>query len=338
MIRASLYACLAELLAEPPEWMGLPGQEWPLYEALSALAHASPTARYYLSLVAALPATRIEQLSERYHALFYSGQPHYWLYESITTTGRVLGKTTHEMAHLYQSAGLKIIGAELPDHISLELAFLSYLARQESGVSEQSNSLIHESQFLDKHGQWMIDLGHALEESGDEVYAIIGGLLADWLSEAVSYFSHRSYARSHEGHRERINLPAIPYPEDCTLCGFCAQVCPTRALKVLEDDKEALLILNTNVCIHCNKCVRICEFKALKSVPYKEEPKDKDFSTCLEKEDGFPYRILHRSPIVRCQNCGQPIASQAELTYIETRIGEAIWQSLCLDCRAKLYA
>jgi nitrate reductase assembly molybdenum cofactor insertion protein NarJ/Pyruvate/2-oxoacid:ferredoxin oxidoreductase delta subunit len=306
--RADLYALLAELLAEPPEWMSLPGREWPLVETLTQLAAESEAARRHLDLVAALRSEEAHLRRERYASLFQTARPRYWLYESAAKTGKIFGPETFELANLYHTAGLDISGAELPDHISLELAFLSYLA-------SQAESLPLERQFLAKHGAWMIDLGRALQTSGDEVYAVIGALLADWLTEAQApVFADRPLSTVHRP------LPAIPNPDECTLCGFCAQVCPTHALKVMQNAQENYLALTVAACKGCGKCESICDFHALKmSLPM------------LNADETL---ILRRSPHALCEKCGKPIASQAEMDYIARQVGDAPWQHLCLDCRA----
>ena len=168
--RADLYGLLAELLAEPREWMSLPGREWPLFDLLTQLAAESDSAHRHLDLLAGIPSESHDQRRQRYATLFASGRPRFWLYESAAKTGKILGAQTFEMARLYRAAGLEAAGAELPDHISLELTFLSYLAGQIGNLSCQEIL----KQFLEKHGAWMISLGRALKQSGDPVYAPIG--------------------------------------------------------------------------------------------------------------------------------------------------------------------
>ena len=316
---------LAELLAEPPEWMSLPGREWPLFDLLTQLAAESDSAHRHLDLLAGIPSESHDQRRERYATLFASGRPRFWLYESAAKTGKILGAQTFEMARLYRAAGLEAAGAELPDHISLELAFLSYLVGRD-------NISPYEQQFLENHGAWMIDLGRALKQTGDPVYAPIGQFLADWLTEQTQHATRNTGLDTHTVLRSvqertildhqicNTFLPIISNPDDCTLCGFCAQVCPTRALKVMQNAEGDFLSLTTAECIHCNKCERICNFHALKmSLP------------ALSVDETV---ILRQSPHARCQTCGQPIASQAEMNYIVSQIGEAHWQHLCLDCRA----
>ncbi|GAB4504976.1 MAG: hypothetical protein Fur0043_19710 [Anaerolineales bacterium] len=311
-VRADLYALLAELLAEPPEWMTLPGREWPLFETLTQLAAESEAARRARDLVAGIRAEGLNQRRERYAALFQSGRPRFWLYESAAKTGKILGEATFRMAQLLQTAGLGSAGAELPDHISLELAFLAYL-------SGQVEDLSHEQQFLEQHGAWMIDLGRVLQQMGDSVYAPIGALLADWLTERMQPSTFNLQPSTHNA-----LLPTLPNPEECTLCGFCAQVCPTHAIRVLEDHTQTILALDAAECIHCGKCERICDFKALKmGFPSSGE--------AGVRGEGF---ILRRSPVAHCEKCGKPIASQAEMAYIARQVGDAPWQHLCLDCRA----
>ena len=312
--RADLYALLAETLAEPPDWMSLSGREWPLFETVTGLASESQAARRHLDLLAGIPSEGTDQRRKRYAVLFASGRPRFWLYESAAKTGKILSPQTFEMARLYHAAGLEATGAELPDHISLELAFLAHLVGRDTISS-------YEQQFLEKHGAWMIDLGRALKQSGDLVYAPLGQLLADWLTEQMT-LPAQPVTATRDAVRNML-LPVVLRADDCTLCGFCAQVCPTRALKVMQNAEGNFLSLNTAECVHCTKCERICEFHALKmSLPAPSA--------------GEPL-ILRQSPHVRCQKCEKPIASQAEMNYIVSQIGEAPWQHLCLNCRAGLY-
>ena len=309
--RAELYALLAELFAEPPDWMDSAGREWPLFDLLTQLAAESDSARRHLDLLAGIASESHDQRCERYANLFASGRPRFWLYESAAKTGKILGPQTFEMAKLYRAAGLETSGAELPDHISLELSFLSYLA-------SQAECLNYEKQFFEKRGAWMIDLGRALEKSGDNTYSPIGQLLADWLTEQMQPATCNFQLATNND-----LLPVILNPNDCTLCGFCAQVCPTRALKVMQNAEGDFLSLTTAECIHCNKCERICDFHAL--------------TMSLPAPNADETLILRQSPHALCKTCGKPIASQAEMKYIVSQIGEAHWQHLCLDCRAGIY-
>jgi len=117
-----------------------------------------------------------------------------------------------------------------------------------------------------------------------------------------------------------MNLPVIPQEEACTLCGFCAQVCPPHALRWTQNADDTRLLLLPADCDGCGKCVTVCNFHAIVLAP-------------AEGNSAEESRTLRRSPLVACKNCGAPIASQAELAYIAQQVGAAEWQNLCLDCR-----
>ncbi len=336
MLRADLYHALAEALSEPPAWMAAPGREWPLFEIATRLA---PDARC-LSALAAIRAEPLAGRRKRYAALFVgSGRPQFWLYESAFLTGRILGPETFAVEKLYRAAGLDTIGAELPDHASMELAFLAHLAA--AGQTDD------ERLFAKNHAdRWLPQLGRALAHSGDEVYAPIGQLLADWLEEAKcgmmnareacgmratraecgmrSAGTDSSFIIHHAKRSFRIQkLPLIPQAESCSLCGFCVQVCPTRALAVRETSGETKLVLNDGACNGCGKCERICQSRALKM--------ERDLRGLAQRSDGLT--VLRESPRARCGACGAPTVSRAELEFVAAQIGHPAWLDYCLDCR-----
>ncbi len=320
MLRADLYGALAEVLAEPPEWMAAPGREWPLFEIAAGLGPTSEAARRAVEALAEVRAESTEGRRARYTALFVgAGQPRFWLYESATLTGRILGPATFAVEKLYRAAGLDLVGAELPDHASLELAFLAHLA-----AIEQDATLLAERQFIEQHaGRWLPSLGRALAGSGDEAYAPIGQLLADWLTERAG-----ASAASPVTHQVRsapspaIRLPAAPHPETCTLCGFCVQVCPVRALAIRESASETVLALNAAACVGCGKCKQICKTRALEM---KQLPKELKLSGS--------WNVLRQSPRAMCRACGEPMVSRAELDFVAAQIGQPAWLDYCLECR-----
>ncbi|MEK7440857.1 MAG: 4Fe-4S binding protein, partial [Chloroflexota bacterium] len=108
----------------------------------------------------------------------------------------------------------------------------------------------------------------------------------------------------------------------CTLCGFCAQVCPTHALLIRETQNETTLVLKEAACIRCGKCERICETQALTM-----QPAVKDFNS----SSGLI--ALRQSSRVECRGCGEPMVSQAEFNFVTAQIGHPTWLDYCLDCR-----
>ena len=316
-IYAGVYYALAETLTEPPLWMASAGREWPLFGAVIRAAREtdSEAARQAVEALSAIPREGLTARRQRYRRIFEgAGRPGLWLYESAHVDGRVFGPTALAVERVYRAAGLQPEGAERPDHASVELAFLGWLMEQgaENGALAGAWQGLA-SRFIEVHaGRWLPQVGRALADSGDLVYAPIGRLLADWLTEALRPPRPRR--------RKHASLPAVSPAENCTLCGFCVQVCPTQALRIRETDRETGLVLNPEACIACGKCERICQFNALRMALPQTVP-------------AGPV-ALRTSPRGRCPHCGAPTVSAAELDAIAARLGHRpAWLDYCLDCR-----
>lgn len=321
MTRASIYHALSELLAGSPPWAVDSARAWSLYADAERAAHDSPAARRAILSLSDIPAESAEQRQARYDALFLHPLRR-WLYESAAKTGRILGEETFVVAKIYRAAGLVAsLGAEPPDHASLELDFLAHLAENADSDPEHADAWrALERQFIREHGDWLIQLGRGLAKTGDMVYAPVGQLLADWLAEA-------SQEAPRTSHAPNLDLkPVIPTPEDCTLCGFCVQVCPVHALAIRETESETALLLNVPLCVGCRKCEKICDTKAI------------SLSANSQSADPQSYiATLRLSSRAICPSCHKPTVSRAELEYIGAQIGHPAWLDYCLDCRPKLY-
>jgi nitrate reductase assembly molybdenum cofactor insertion protein NarJ/ferredoxin-like protein FixX len=316
MSRADLYATLAEALAEPPEWLAGAGPQWPLFVTVADLAPASEAADRAAHALAAIPAESLAARQARYAALFAGvGRPRLQLYESEAVGGRVFGPEVVAVERYYTAAGLEAVGAELPDHASLELAFLAHTAEHDARAVER--------EFIAKHaGRWLPTLGRALARSGDEVYAPIGQLLAEWVEECAAHSAPQRPPKPALKHAPR--WPVLTQAEACTLCGFCVQVCPTHALTLHETARETALVLSPAKCVGCNKCERVCEMRVLKIQDFRSP---QDFGSLL---------VLRQSPRVLCRGCDVPMVSQAELDFVIRQIGHPAWLDYCSDCRSVL--
>lgn len=318
-LRSELYTALAEALADPPDWLAFPGNEWPLYTISCKMAIGSRDARQAMEKMERIPAEPMAARRERYDALFSGpGRPQFWLYESLYRSGRLFGSETLEVEGIYRAAGLIPDGAELPDHASLELAFLAYVANQQADSDEQSRSWQElERKFIQVHaGLWLPALGRGLEGSQDEVYAPVGQFLAGWLADAAQPFPLGSSRLSPQW------IPVLHKVEDCNLCGLCVQVCPRRALTIHENSLETVLVSAASWCTGCRKCVRICPANALRLDKLAANERTPDEMT-----------VLCSSPRAHCPRCGRPTVSQAEIETIMERIGHLPWIELCPDCR-----
>ena len=316
--RAELYQLLAETLSEPPEWMAAAGPEWPLFRCAGHLENVSEAARQARADLARVPAEPWAARRARYRALFDGlGPAQIWLYESVHLSGKLAGPEMAAVDRLYRITGLQAASAELPDHASLELAFLAHLVRRQIAHGQQKTAWqALERQFIMAHaGRWLPEVGRELLRGKDEVYAPIGRLLAGWLREASLPGCRSSSTRG--------RVPALPRAEKCTLCGFCTQVCMTGALTIHETKRETALVLWPVACSGCGKCARVCEKGALKITASSTEP------ILPLKRDSL--RVSARAV---CPACHDPTVSQAELDYVATKIGAPDWLAYCLSCRS----
>ena len=321
-LRANLYLALAEVLAEPPDWLMLDGRKWPLFEAALQLAEESEAARLAVVAMIEIGAESRKERQARYAGLFAGpGRPNVWLYESEALQGQLHTEVTLEVEQWYRAAGMSPTDGDLPDHASMELAFLAQLAgAQQEGFDR------FEKEFLERHAlRWLPALGRALAASGDLVYATVGHLLAGWLGE-IDPRRPRSGLVKALGNARQVPALEVDEVDGCTLCGFCMQICPTKALVVRENDELTALHFSTKLCVGCGKCVRVCDPHVLRM----------NENLTLEA-GGIAWKVLRQSARPRCKKCGKSMVSQAELNFVAERLGHPDWLDVCLDCRPSLF-
>jgi len=303
--RAALYAALAEVFSEPPDWMSRAGREWPLFELAANLLPASPA----LLGLSTLPAESLSARQARYENLFgNAGRPRFWLHESGYLNGRILSEETFAVARFYRQAKLEVNGAELPDHASFELAFLAYIAER--------GDLQSERRFLDEHAlRWLPALGRSLSSCDDPLYATLGQLLVDFLERVAAPSVNESAQQNSE-----LQVPSLLASASCTLCGFCVQRCPTDAMFIYETDTHTSLMLAAEKCNGCGKCIPACQ-DGLLTLATTSNVNHNQTHTLTEAE-----RVM-------CSICGAPTVSRAEFNYMIQKIGHPAWLDLCLTCR-----
>ncbi len=314
-----LYSGLAEVLAAEtrwPEWFCKPGREWPLWLPATHLAGESywPELSHTVTMMADVPVASQRKRRGAYDELIKgNGYPPMFLYESQYLNGRILGPEAHTLAALYPQFGLEVEGAELPDHAAIELEFIAFLIERElSGTANKQDWKRARKLFVEQHaGRWLPDVGRRLTKSSDPAWAVIGHLLTAVFSSPKKDRSLRTTG---------LGTPQIINEDSCSLCGFCTQVCPTRALKIQEDVQMTRLYLEPRLCVHCQKCDQVCEENAIKLNQFNR-PQER-------------YIILRQSPRAICPNCHQATVSQAELAAIAARLEHhPDWLDYCLDCR-----
>ena len=95
---------------------------------------------------------------------------------------RVMGKTTVEVARLYREAGLEVDATQPPDHIAIELEFLSYLVSKQAasiGRDDAQKWLELQQRFLeDALRPWMVPFCRAIRlHSASPFYSALATVL-----------------------------------------------------------------------------------------------------------------------------------------------------------------
>lgn len=101
-------------------------------------------------------------------------------------------------------------------------------------------------------------------------------------------------------------LGAVVVDEDgCTLCGVCAEACPTGALAFEQGGDEAVLTLDAARCLACDRCAAACPEHVL-TIERRTDPD--------RIRQGR--RRLTFGRLVRCTRCGGPVAPERMLARV----------------------
>jgi ferredoxin len=318
--RAMIYHALAEALAGP-----VSGIERLLLDAVTAGSQVlgSAACRRAAQALAELPERGFEDLRDSYmRTIARPGGRPVALHESLHRQGSLMGQITGDVERHYRALGLAPADGELPDHASVELAFLGHLAIAEMEArAAKAGRLVarlraEQRYFLHTHpGAWLPDVGDALAATEDFFYVAVGHVLRGFLSEELANWRRNSQTGARH--------PTLKDPAVCTLCGLCVSSCPSNALRVIESATETMLTLDPAQCTGCNRCVRICPEGALLQ--------------SLGAANRAGRQIVRQSARIGCPGCGRPTVSQAELDavfaklqpdpYVQRRL------SLCVECK-----
>lgn len=236
-------------------------------------------------------------LTPAYQRLFVGpARPGVYPYESCyrDPNRRLAGPWAERVAARYTAEGLACPGL-LPDHIAAELAFMAHLAAREAEAEdswEEDAARQYRAQqaaFLRQHLLiWGPEFCRQLQAATDHpFYTAVAQTLLAWLELEAEHFELRGAAEATPAY------PATVVARLCTLCGVCAEACPTQALRLTWTDWEARLSIEWAECTSCRLCAEVCPFKALKLA------------------DAPATGVLARSSLLPCPDCGRPALPHA---------------------------
>jgi len=152
------------------------------------------------------------------------------------------------------------------------------------------------------------------------------------LCEALRSFFSRPFTTTfpltaHEPAKKFRGKPE--YNEDtCVGCGACFQVCPSKAIDMVDEIKDGLgrriLIHHPKDCLFCGECERNCitgdgiKLSRIFDIAYFDE---KDVQDRIEHE------------LLLCKHCGQVIGAVKHLTWIRKKLGNLAFSQPVLISR-----
>jgi TorA maturation chaperone TorD len=200
IIRSDCFRLLAACLYEPDKDMFL--EEKVCENLAGLLADSAPGAvQAAWKMAKALREIDQEQLSRDHAALFVGpfellAAPYGSVY--LEKGRRVMGDSTIEVARFYRQEGLEVDVSEPPDHIAIELEFLSFLAQKEAlaeveGLADEADRCRQvQARFLEGYLQpWLPVFCEAVRAGTENRFYLA---LAECLEGCISSFGRRCRA------------------------------------------------------------------------------------------------------------------------------------------------
>jgi len=116
---------------------------------------------------------------------------------------------------------------------------------------------------------------------------------------------------------ERFRGRPYFHEEDCIGCAACAQVCPAKAIEVVDEVKNGIakrkLIVHWDICMFCGQCETNC--LTLKGIMLSQEF---DLATTEKRED---LKQAIEKELVVCEYCRESIVPYDQYTWVSKRLG-----------------
>jgi TorA maturation chaperone TorD/Fe-S-cluster-containing hydrogenase component 2 len=262
------------------------------------------------------------------------GRPVVHPYESVHREGRMMGNAALQVRHFMTTEGLAAADNTPPDHVSIELAFMAYLAGCEASswdVANRERAVCYrgrQADFLQDHlMRWLPQFCHRLLIGRPHAHYAdlarrVQSFVADDLVQVRAWAAGTPDGVSSAAEpREWWTISVGP---GCTLCDICVQVCRPGALQRVRQENVTILYYEAALCDGCAACQRWCPEETMHVDRVDECPAGGE---------------LARSAQIGCPGCGKPYAPASMVNNVQARLGEVSETMLqrlimCPDCKA----
>lgn len=206
--RSQIYQFLSQAYRSPPtrELIEKMTQQPEFIDSfISFLGHST-----YISedlqkyLTSNTPDVLLEDLTQEYNSLFVIPAKGYvrpyesvyvdtWDIDGAECSGLVMGRSTVHVKDIYETAGVELSDTfkDLPDHLAVELEFMSYLAEKEANLSdsaiEADKFLEFQYNFLNNHlSKWVGTVCNTiLNSTTNPFYAAVATLTVKFINDEL---------------------------------------------------------------------------------------------------------------------------------------------------------
>lgn len=263
------------------------------------------------------------------------GRPVVHPYESVHREGRMMGNPALDVRRFMADEGVTPAGQILPDHVSIELAFMAYLTSceasfWETGDEERANHYLdRQERFLREHlMQWLPQFCHRILTGRPHAhYSALARHLQSVVAADLLQIQDRLPRASDDPsiEVEMRDWWRVWVGSGCTLCRVCVQVCGPGALRLVPQETATSLSYEATLCNGCAACQRWCPEEAIHVDRVDECPAGSE---------------LVRSAKLTCPGCGRLYAPATMVDNVRGllgEMGEAMLQRLimCPDCKSK---
>ncbi|MDD5166575.1 MAG: 4Fe-4S dicluster domain-containing protein [Candidatus Omnitrophica bacterium] len=146
------------------------------------------------------------------------------------------------------------------------------------------------------------------------------------LKEAIKALFKGPYTSRfpYEPHKpyERFRGRPEYHQEDCMGCGACFQVCPAKAIDLIDNMDKRTLTVHWDLCVFCGQCQANCPTE--KGIMLSREF---DLATTGKREE---LKQTIEKELFVCECCGEHIAPKEQILWVAKRLGPLTFSNATL--------